>query len=514
MAVRVSWLDRAIASVAPGTALRRVRQRAAFDLAARNFDAAGSGRSGSGWKAIGSSADAIIGAAAATLRDRNRELVRNNPHAAKAVSSLTTNIVGSGIMPRPNTGNEATDKQIADLWEDWSRRCDADGQLDFYGLQTLAVREMIEGGEVLLRRRPRRASDGVPGNLQVQLVEADLLDPGREGPQQDGGSTFAVQGVAFDGIGRRVGYWLYPAHPRNNYVSMKMALQSALIPAEDVIHLYEKQRTQVRGIPWGTPAMQSLRDLGDYETAELVRKKIEACMVGIVTGGDENDMGVGISLEGDERPGVYDKDGVAVERFEPGMFAYARGGRDIKFSQPAATGTYDTYKRSMLHTVAAGYRLPYELLTGDLSQVNYSSIRAGLIEFRRLVETVQWQIVIPTLCQRIWDWFVLSHQIAGLIKLDRVPVKWSTPKFWSVDPVKDATADLLMLRTGSKSLQEVIAENGRNPTDVLNEIKETWAMLDKLGLVLDSDPRSTTKNGQLQVAINVGGSEAPGDSKP
>jgi hypothetical protein len=32
--------------------------------------------------------------------------------------------------------------------------------------------------------------------------------------------------------------------------------------------------------------------------------------------------------------------------------------------------------------------VPYELLTGDLSQVNYSSIRAGLVEFRRQIDAV------------------------------------------------------------------------------------------------------------------------------
>jgi hypothetical protein len=35
----------------------------------------------------------------ALLRDRMRDLVRNNPHAAKAVAVLVNNIIGAGIMP-------------------------------------------------------------------------------------------------------------------------------------------------------------------------------------------------------------------------------------------------------------------------------------------------------------------------------------------------------------------------------------------------------------------------------
>lgn len=501
-----SWLDRAIAVVSPGAALRRVRQRAAFDIAARSYDGAGRGRNSAGWKSVGSSADAIIDGASKLLRERMRDLVRNNPHAAKAVGALVSNFVGNGIMPRPRTGNEAMDQRVSELWDAWIKRCDADGQLDYYGMQTLAVREMIEGGEVLIRRRRRRTSDGVPGNIQLQVVEADLLDSAREGPMQTGG--FAIQGVEFSSIGQRTGYWLFPAHPGNNYVSMRLSLQSNFVPAADVIHLYEKQRTQVRGVPWGAPSMSALRDLGDYELAEIVRKKIESCMVGVVVGGDEVDMAINPAAPADLPPGVVGSDGNIIEKFEPGMFAYARGGKDIKFSQPAATGQYENYKRSMLHTVAAGFRLPYELLTGDLSQVNYSSIRAGLQEFRRLVEAVQWQIIIPIFCERVWTWFIEAHQLSGELPLaGNYRVEWSTPKFWSVDPLKDATADLLEIRMGSKTLFEVIAERGRDPKAVIAEIGEINAMLDALGLKLDSDPRQLTKQGQIQV--DTSGSNDP-----
>ena len=157
------------------------------------------------------------------------------------------------------------------------------------------------------------------------------------------------------------------------------------IPASDVAHVYEKQRAQVRGVPWGTPVMRALRDLDDWTQAELVRKKTEACVVGIVLGADEAEQGIA--------PSVVDADGNRVEQFEPGLIAYARGGKDIKFNQPATTAAVSEWLRAQLHIVAAGFRLPYELLTGDLSQVNYSSIRAGLVEFRRMIDAVQWQLV-------------------------------------------------------------------------------------------------------------------------
>jgi lambda family phage portal protein len=506
MAMRTTWLDRAIGAIAPAAGLRRIRQRAAFEIAARSYDAARPGRNNPALRRTGSSADSEIGVAAPALRAAMRELVRNNPHGANAVSKWVTNVVGNGIEGRPKARTEARTKAAAQAWAEWARRCDADGQLDLNGLQTLAFRQVVEAGEVLIRRRYRRVTDRVPGNMQIQIIEADLIDSLKDGPLP--GGNYAIQGVEFDKIGRRVAYWLFSQHPDNVNYFTRPGITSVRVPAADVIHVYDKLRTQVRGVPWGTAAMSALRDLGDYEAAELIRKKIEACMVGVVTGGDENDMGVGIPLDGDQHAGVYDAQGQSVERFEPGMFAYARGGRDIKFNTPAATGSYDAYKRSMLHTVAAGFRLPYELLTGDLSQVNYSSIRAGLTEYRRLVETVQWQMMIPMMLDRIADWFTEAHYLSGAISDDTLTWEWSPPKFYSVDPLKDAMSDLLELRSGLATLPQKIAERGLDPAAHLAEIAATNAQLDALNLILDSDPRTVAKNGALQIQINAGDAPA------
>nr|WP_284694337.1 phage portal protein [Rhodoplanes serenus] len=456
--------------------------------ASRAYDGAARGRRTDGWKAAGSSADAEIAVAGELLRDRMRDLVRNNPHAAKAVSVLVNNIVGAGIIPRAATGDEKLDGVVNGLWEAWVRQCDADGQLDLFGLQTLACRQMIEAGEVLVRRRPRRPSDGLVVPLQIQLLEADLLDATRHGDLVDGGRI--VQGIEFDAIGRRRGYWLYAQHPGDAVVSMRRRFDSASVPATDVLHLYEKQRAQVRGVPWGTPVMRSLRDLDDWTQAELVRKKTEACVVGIVLGADEAEQGIA--------PSVVDADGNRVEQFEPGLIAYAHGGKDIKFNQPATTAGVGEWLRAQLHIVAAGFRMPYELLTGDLSQVNYSSIRAGLVEFRRLIDAVQWQIFIPVLCQPTWTWFCEAAWAAGRLPRPDIAVEWSPPRFEAVDPLKDAMADLLAMRSGTMTLAQAIARQGHNPDAVLAEIAAMNARLDALGLVLDSDPRRVTKTGVMQ----------------
>lgn len=501
--MRSNWLDRAIGFVAPGVALSRVKARAQTAMLERAYAGASKGRVSGGWVAASTSPDSEVATAQPLLRARMRDLVRNNPHAAKAVASWTNNIVGNGIVGRPVLANEQQDKKATEAWAKWCKKCDHDGLMDFYGLQTLAVRIMIESGEVLIRRKWRRATDRVPGNMQIQVIEPDLLDSSRNNYITATGG-YTIQGVEFDKQHRRVAYWLWPVHPGSIVAVSKNNLVSVRVPAEDVIHMYDRTRTQVRGVPWGSPSMVAMKDYGDYTEAEQLRKKIEACMVGIVTGGDEGDMGVGIPVADSEFAGVYDSAGQPVERFEPGMFAHARGGRDIKFNQPAATGNYEQFSRVTLHAIAAGFRIPYELLTGELSQVNYSSIRAGLTEFRRLVMAAQSQIVIAMMLDRVGEWFAEAHYLAGLIDTLDVPFVWTPPKFYSVDPLKDVMADLLEVRSGMASLSQKIAERGGDAKELLAEIKATASLIDSLELVFDSDPRQTAKNGALQININAG----------
>jgi lambda family phage portal protein len=171
------------------------------------------------------------------------------------------------------------------------------------------------------------------------------------------------------------------------------------------------------------------------------------------------------------------------------MIEYLPAGKDVRFAAPAASGGYPEYMRIQLHAIAAGLGLTYELLTGDLSQVNYSSIRAGLIEFRRRMEALQWQVLIPCLCNPVWSRFVQVAQAAGSLPAGTFGVEWTAPRFEAVDPLKDAKADIMSVRAGFMTLKEAIARNGYDPSDVLMEIADTNARIDELDLVLDSDPR-------------------------
>jgi capsid protein len=227
-------------------------------------------------------------------------------------------------------------------------------------------------------------------------------------------------------------------------------------------------------------------------------------MVAFVLGADEDQQSLA--------PTVQDSDGNAVEQFEPGLIGYVRHGKDVKFNAPGSTTGIYEWNRVQQHIIAAGFRLPYELLTGDLSQVNFSSSRVGLSEFRRMVEAVQWHTVIPQLCDPIWRWAMETAWTMGLVPDPDIPVEWGPPRFESVNPMQDVMADILEVRAGFATPAQQIARRGYDPDDILAEWAKFAAAVDAAGLIFDADPRRVTKAGLMQDAVAPGGAgERNGD---
>jgi lambda family phage portal protein len=263
------------------------------------------------------------------------------------------------------------------------------------------------------------------------------------------------------------------------------------VDASEVIHLFRPLRPgQIRGEPWLTRALVKLNELDQYDDAELVRKKTAAMFAGFITrlAPEDNLMG-----ESDAAP-----TGVAMAGMEPGTLQILEPGEDIKFSAPADVGSsYAEFMRQQFRAVAAAMGITFEMLTGDLTQVNYSSIRAGLLEFRRRCEALQHGVIVHQLCRPIWrawlDQAVLEGQLTlpayREAKRQYQAAKW-IPQGWSwVDPQKEFNAMKLAIRAGLMSRSEVISGNGYDAEDVDLEIAADNQRADDLGLIFDSDAR-------------------------
>ncbi len=456
------------------------------------YDGAGGGRRALAWMPSNPGAVAALSLAQDELRAKSRDLVRRNAWAAAGIEAFVANAIGTGIKPQSMVQDQATREAIHSLWWDWCEEADAAGLTDFYGLQALATRAMLEGGEALIRLRYRRTEDGLPVALQIQVLEAEHL-PNTMNRDLPGGNVIRA-GIEFDRLGRRVAYHLYRSHPNDGLLapmSSSGGFDVVRVDASEVIHLFRPLRPgQIRGEPWLTRALVKLNELDQYDDAELVRKKTAAMFAGFITRMAPEDNLMGES--------AADANGVAMAGMEPGTLQILEPGEDIKFSAPADVGSsYAEFMRQQFRAVAAAMGITYEMLTGDLTQVNYSSIRAGLLEFRRRCEALQHGVIVHQLCRPIWRAWMDQAVLEGTLvlpgyrktKRQYQSAKW-IPQGWKwVDPQKEYNAMKLAIRAGLMSRSEAISGNGYDAEDVDREIAADNARADDLGLVFDSDAR-------------------------
>ncbi|EEB56093.1 putative phage portal protein [Wolbachia endosymbiont of Culex quinquefasciatus JHB] len=301
--------------------------------------------------------------------------------------------------------------------------------------------------------------------------------------------AFNVARIEFNKLGQREAYYLFKEHPGENTFG-----ESVRVPANDVLHIYKPLRPgQIRGEPWLSNVLLKLYELDQYDDAELVRKKTAAMFAGFITRLDPeaNIMGEGEASE----------QGVALSGLEPGTMQLLDPGEDIKFSEPSDVGgSYEAFMRQQLRAIAIGTGITYEQLTGDLTGVNYSSIRAGLIEFRRRCAMLQHNIMVFQFCRPVWNRWLELAVLCGELRIDekvakaaKEEVKWIPQGFDWVDPLKDQQAQQMAVRNGFKSRSEVVSEMGYDVEEIDQEIAEDQKRADSLNLFFDSDVRTQTK---------------------
>lgn len=484
-------IERILAAVAPSLAASRAEARLRLQVAGRraklvqSYDAAQTGGRHSGWWRPSASANTETQTAIRALRDGGRELVRNNPHASRAVRVIVAHVMGSGVRPRAQaTGDGAEIAQgiAADRWARFVDRCDPEGRVDFYGQQRQVMRAVVESGEALRLWTPL-----VEGNRllwRCRILEGDHLDLAKNEAARDGGRT--VQGIEFDAMGRRVAYWLHEDHPGDRYGRLNIA-SSRRVPAEFVDHIFDPLRPgQVRGVSWFAPVALTLRDLGDLAEAELVRKKLEACIAAIVTNAND-DGGTGgiIAPATDATTGatLTSATGETIERMQPGMIVQANPGWDIKYQAPEASEGLVPHMKERLHAVAAGVGCTYVQLSGDLAEANYSSMRSGQIEFERLVDGWQDDLAIMQSGRPAWRRVMDAAVAEGALGFAPA-AKWIRPKRPWVDPQADVTANIEAAAAGFISPQDIIERTGEDAGEVLDEIAAWKAALDARGLTV------------------------------
>lgn len=450
----------------------------------RSYDAASKGRRLKNWKAPSSSADSALRGSLITLRNRSRDLSRNDPYAKEGIEVLVDEIVGAGIIGTIRHPNKETQKKLNDIFQEWanSKQPDFDGRHTLYGLQRLVMREAIEGGDVLARSRIKRS--GFP--LEFQILEGDHL-PIEDTFTVNGSNNEVIHGIEFNEEGKRVAYHVLKNHPGN--FQLRTARETVRIETKDMAHIYKVDRAgQTRGVPEMAAIMLRLRQLNDYEDAQLERQRIAACFAIFI-----HDI-EGAEFSSDDED---DEEAKLISKVEPGLIEVLPEGKDVKAFNPPTTEGYKEFVGVNLHAVATGLGISYEALTKDFSDTNFSSARMGWLRMQKT--TMKWRrhVLKPLFLDFVAQKFLQIAFLRGE-NVAEAKVIWTPPKATLVDPTKEIPAQIRAIRAGLSSIPDAIRQMGNDPEEHLNEISEWNDKIDELGLILDSDPRKTTQSGALQ----------------
>lgn len=412
-------------------------------------------------------------AAHTTLAKRGRYLVANNGFARSGCAAWTSQLVGAGITAQSAAPDPVARKIINAAWQRFVDECDSDGLADFNGIQAVVAERLVVDGECFAV-----SIHDDHGRLQIRLMDATQVDGAYHTELARGARI--VGGVEFDESGRRVAYHAFKQRPG---LPIMTSLELVRLPAEDVCHVFRVETPgQVRGVSWFASIILRLADMDQAHDAQLMRQKVAALLAGFIV--DPNGEAGGFDGKSD---GGGNLDG----GLEPGTLKVLGPGQDIRFSDPAAIGMESIeFLKITAREIAVGLGVPYEALTGDLTDVNYSSIRAGLVDFRRRAEAYQHNIVVRQFCRPVWRRWLTTEILAGRIGapgFERDPeawlaVNWLPPRNDWVDPLKDAQAEILAINAGLISRRQAVAARGYDLEALDAEIAQDRRDAEALGL--------------------------------
>jgi lambda family phage portal protein len=490
--------------------------------AKRAYAGAAWGRTMSDWVTLSTSADAELHLGLRALRNRSRDLERNNEYAKNAFRQITNNVVGQGMrfqaqvpMRRGKLLDKVTNDRIEGLWKRWCRAefCHTAGRMSFSALERTVLKTAAVNGEILVRKI-KRSFAGSPVPFALELISPDQLVEQWSGYKPTANEI--RMGVEVDEWQRPVAYWLYPRHPGDNHIQSAVASNQYIrVPADEIIHvgLFE-DAWQTRCVPWMHATIVKLRHMGGYEEAEIVAARGSAAIMGIVQS-PELDLP---DPDSDDSDGEYD--GEEVWELAPGTVKKLGPGETFTGFNPSRPNTaMDPFMRYMLRSVAAGIGMSYESLSGDYSQSNFSSSRMAM-----LPERDHWRILQRWLMdqfhQRVYEaWLdqAVMHGALNLPAYELQPelysnVRWM-PRGWDwIDP-KEVVYTKEAIRAGLTTNGRALAAKGDDFEDVADERAAELAYANQQGLVLDTDPSKVNDKGAAQgdpAAADGGNPQEPG----
>jgi lambda family phage portal protein len=250
--------------------------------------------------------------------------------------------------------------------------------------------------------------------------------------------------------------------------------------AEDIIHWFEADRPeQLRGAPWLASAMLTVHQIGAYQESAVIAARAGASKMGFYkrTGAGAGNLA---ALAGEQ-----DEDGDFIDDFTPGHLGVLPDDYDfVGFDPKYPHENYDPFLKTNHRDIATGLGVSYHALTGDLTDVNFSSIRSGTLEEREAWKVRQDGCAAAVL-ERVYQRWLGAAAFNGRfgqgsqedVVMRAADHQWQGRRWSWVDPLKDIQATVAAINAGLTSPQRVAAEMGVDVEEVLAQIAAWQAMV-------------------------------------
>lgn len=439
------------------------------------YEAAGVGRVFKSWQYSQGVADAEILGDLAALRERSRDLYRNNSIGRGVINTMTINVVGAGLrlQASPDRAFLGMSDDAAEQWEDmverkfsnWANSKDSDltRLSSFYDMQNLAFLSYCQSGEVfaLLPIRNRNGKD----QLCIQLVEADLV---QNGPGQFTGKN-CRDGIELDDDGAPIAYTV-----RTDTVEWKVI--PAYGPKSDrpnVIHFLRQERPgQTRGVPMLSSVVENIKQADRGSKAVLAAMVVQSLFTTFIKSNNPNAMDSPIpGVTSNPTSGSTLDDDDYDYTLAPGAVLKLKPDEDITFANPSQPKSeFESFMMAHLVWVGMATGIPYEILSKKFL-ASYSASRASRIEAWRyfLSERAKFNRDYNQVIYQEWLTLeILEGRISAPGFFDSEDMKqaycraeWLGSSMGQIDEKKEADAAIARIEAGlSTYTQETAALNG------------------------------------------------------
>lgn len=459
-----AMIDKAIATVAPETGLKRAAARQKMQILNSGYGNYGANtfkKSMKGWMFAGGSHREDIEDNLFVLRQRSRDLYMGVPVANGAVKTMRTNVVGRGLHLKPTIDREILgiteaeaqklEKQIKREWRLWAESpdCDIERMDTFYELQQLAFLNWLMSGDCLavLPIKPRINQ---PYDLRVQLVEADRIS------SPDYCDTYdnrIVGGVEVDKDGEVIAYHISEQHPLSYEATVikwhRVEAYGRRTGRRNVLHIMTRERIgQRRGVPFLAPVIESLKQLGKYTDAELVAAVVSG-MFSVFIEKEDTSEGDTVGSVIPEEQQVDAEDESSLE-LGPGVIMDLNPGEKVHDTNPGRpNNNFAMFVEAVCQQIGASLEIPYELLVKRFNS-SYTASKGALEEAWKMFRMYRaW--LATDFCQPIYEeWLaeaVAKKRIDApgffndmLIRKAYCRAEWNGPAKGILDPGKEVKA--------------------------------------------------------------------------